>query len=188
MRTKRTYAYAHSRTFGIGVHDFASLIKHLHLFLGIAVVCEDIYLRNDIICQLMREFLHRFHLTVFHHLLILLLQFCHRSCTGTTGTLMEAMWIRLIWDSFSSGCNTTTIIIVVQVGLAMMPRGRLRASSGLHSGTTNGTSSHMRKALELSIITAPCLVMVSAKSLDVPPPAETNATSISLKSSLCCKV
>ena len=97
------------------------------------------------------------------------------------------MCMRLMWLSCSSGFSTTTIMIVVQLGLAMMPRGRFRASSALHSGTTNGTSSHMRKADELSIITAPYLVMVSANSFEVPPPADVNATSMSLKSSLCCK-
>ena len=91
-----------------------------------------------------------------------------------------------MWLNFSSGCNATTIIIVVQFGLAMMPRGRFSASSALHSGTTNGTSSSMRNALELSIITQPCFVIVSANSFDVLPPADTNATSMSLKSSLCC--
>ena len=69
----------------------------------------------------------------------------------------------------------------------MMPRGRLRASSALHSGTTSGTSSSMRKALELSIITAPYLVMSAANSFDVPAPAEVKAMSTPLKSSLCCK-
>ena len=58
------------------------------------------------------------------------------------------------------GLSTTTIIIVVQLGLAMMPRGRTRASSALHSGTTSGTSASMRNALELSIITAPYLDQV----------------------------
>ena len=76
-------------------------------------------------------------------------------------------------------------MIVVQFGFAMIPRGRLRASSALHSGTTNGTSSSIRNALELSIITAPYLVMSAANSLDVPAPALVNAMSTSLKSSLC---
>ena len=40
----------------------------------------------------------------------------------------------------------------------------------LASEANKGTSSHMRNALELSIITAPCFVMVSANSFDVPPP------------------
>ena len=77
-------------------------------------------------------------------------------------------------------------MMVVQLGLAMMPRGRLRASAALHSGTTRGTSSSMRKALELSIITAPYFVMSAANSFAVPAPAEVKAMSTSLKSSLCC--
>ena len=97
-------------------------------------------------------------------------------------TCMLRMWLRC-----SMGCNTTTIIIVVQLGLAMMPRGRTNASSALHSGTTRGTSSSMRKADELSIITAPYLVMVSANSLEVPAPALVKAMSTPLKSSLCCR-
>ena len=78
-------------------------------------------------------------------------------------------------------------MMVVQLGLAMMPRGRFSASSALHSGTTRGTSSSIRKALELSIMTAPCFVMVSANSFDVPPPALVKAMSTPLKSSLCCR-
>ena len=84
------------------------------------------------------------------------------------------------------GFNTTTIMIVVQLGLAMMWRGQCKASSAFTSGTTNGTSSHMRNALELSIITAPYWVMVSANSSETPAPADVNAMSTSLKSSLCC--
>ena len=77
--------------------------------------------------------------------------------------------------------RATTIWMVVQLGLAMMPRGRSLASAALTSGTTRGTSASMRKALELSIITA------SANSFDVPAPAEVKAMSTPLKSSLCCK-
>ena len=92
-----------------------------------------------------------------------------------------------MWLNGSMAFKATTSRIVVQFGFAMMPRGRLRASSGLTSGTTKGTSSSILKALELSIITAPYLVIVSANSFEVPPPAETKAMSMSLKSSLCCK-
>ena len=99
----------------------------------------------------------------------------------------EAMCILRIWLRSSIGFSTTTIIIVVQLGFAMMLRGRLRASAAFTSGTTRGTSSHMRKALELSIITAPYFVIVSANSSDVPPPADVKAMSTSLKSSLCCR-
>ncbi len=94
--------------------------------------------------------------------------------------------MRLMCESCSKGWSTTTIMMVVQLGLAMMPRGRFRASSALHSGTTKGTSSSMRKALELSIITQPYFVMVSAYSLLVPAPALVKAMLMSLKSSLCC--
>ena len=40
----------------------------------------------------------------------------------------------------------------------------------------------MRKALELSIISVPCLVIVSANSFEVEPPADTSAMSTSRKS------
>ena len=53
-----------------------------------------------------------------------------------------------------------------------MPLGRIFASSPLTSGTTNGISFSIRNALELSIITAPCLVIVSANSFEVPAPAD----------------
>ena len=42
----------------------------------------------------------------------------------------------------------------------------------------------MRKALELSIISVPCLVIVSANSFEVEPPADTSAMSTPQKSSL----
>ena len=93
---------------------------------------------------------------------------------------------RRICDTSSIAFSATTIWIVVQLGLAMMRRGAFFASSGLTSGTTRGTSASMRKALELSIITVPCRVIVSANSFDVPAPADVRAKSIPLKSSLCC--
>ena len=83
--------------------------------------------------------------------------------------------------------SATTIWIVVQFGLAITPRGRSNASSAFTSGTTKGTSASIRNALELSIITAPYLVIVFSNSLDVPAPAEVKAMSTPLKSSLCCK-
>ncbi len=83
------------------------------------------------------------------------------------------------------GLSATTICMVVQLGLATMPRGALNASSPFTSGTTRGTSLSILKALELSIIRAPWRVIVSANSTDVLPPADTNATSTPLKSSLC---
>ena len=50
----------------------------------------------------------------------------------------------------------------------MTPRGRSNASAAFTSGTTKGTSASIRKALELSIITAPYLVIVFSNSLDGP--------------------
>jgi hypothetical protein len=39
------------------------------------------------------------------------------------------------------GASATSICIVEQLGLAMIPRGRLRTCSGFTSDTTSGTSS-----------------------------------------------
>jgi hypothetical protein len=127
------------------------------------------------------------HLAVLDNLLILLLQLLHGGGTGTAGALVARHVYFLDVREFSMGLSTTNIMMVVQLGLAMMPRGRSKASSALISGTTKGTSSSMRKALELSIITAPYLVMSSANSLLVPAPAEAKTMSTPLKSSLCCK-
>ena len=56
--------------------------------------------------------------------------------------------------AFASGATATSVTMVVQLGLAMMPLCHL-ASSGLISGMISGTSSRSRKALELSTNTAP---------------------------------
>src|SRR4051812_15669228 len=53
-----------------------------------------------------------------------------------------------------SGFSATTIWMVEQFGLAMIPLCRA-TSCGLTSGTTRGTSGSIRKALELSTTTAP---------------------------------
>ena len=68
----------------------------------------------------------------------------------------------------------------------MIRRGARFASAAFTSGTTNGTSSSMRNALELSIITVPWRVMVPANSREVAAPADTSAKSTPSKSSLCC--
>ena len=81
--------------------------------------------------------------------------------------------------------RATTICMVVQLGFAIIPRGRTNASSPFTSGTTKGTSSSMRNALELSIMIAPYRVIVSANSLEIPAPADVKAISTPLKSSLC---
>ena len=50
-----------------------------------------------------------------------------------------------------SGLRATTIWMVEQLGLAMMPLGRCAAASRFTSGTTSGTAGSMRHALELSV-------------------------------------
>jgi hypothetical protein len=67
--------------------------------------------------------------------------------------------------------------MVVQLGLAMMPFGRLAAACGLTSATTSGTSGSMRQADELSITTAPAAATFGASSFDVALPAENSTTS-----------
>ncbi len=62
--------------------------------------------------------------------------------------------MRLIRAKSCSGLSATTIWIVEQLGLAMIPR-CFMMSCGLTSGTTSGTSGSMRNALELSTTTAP---------------------------------
>ena len=74
------------------------------------------------------------------------------------------------------GASATTICIVEQLGLAMIPLWESRAS-GLTSLTTSGTSSFIRQREELSITTAPWRANTGAHSPEVPPPAENSATS-----------
>ena len=73
------------------------------------------------------------------------------------------------------------MMIVEQFGLAMMPLWWAMAC-GLTSGTTSGTSGSMRKALELSMTTAPALTAAGANCLLAAPPAN-RAISTSLKDS-----
>ena len=60
--------------------------------------------------------------------------------------------------------RATSVMMVEQFGLAMMPLWSF-ASSGLISGTTSGTSGSMRKAEELSTNTAPAFTIAGAKCL-----------------------
>ena len=65
------------------MHDLASLVEHLHLLLGIAVICEDVNLRDHVVSQLVGELADCDGLAL-HNLLILLLKFGHSlgSCAG----------------------------------------------------------------------------------------------------------
>ena len=72
--------------------------------------------------------------------------------------------------------------MVEQFGFAMTPECHA-TSWGFTSGTTSGTSSSMRKALELSIMTAPAAVTASRMALETPAPAENSAISTPSKDS-----
>ncbi len=69
-----------------------------------------------------------------------------------------------------------TICMVVQLGLATMPRCDSSAS-GLTSETTSGTSSCMRHCDELSTTTAPASANFGAQSALIAEPAENSARS-----------
>jgi hypothetical protein len=75
-----------------------------------------------------------------------------------------------------SGFSATTIWMVEQLGLAMIPLGRTLAAAMLTSGTTSGTSGSMRHALELSMTTAPACAAMGPYSRDTDAPALNNAT------------
>src|ERR1700712_1989121 len=81
----------------------------------------------------------------------------------------------------ASSCSTLSTgmaAMVVQFGLAMMPLGACRASSGFTSLTTRGTSGSIRQAEELSITIAPAAAKRGACTFDVAPPAENSAMSM----------
>ena len=73
--------------------------------------------------------------------------------------------------------STGIAAIVVQLGLAMMPFGRLRASAKLTSETTSGTWSSLRHADELSITVTPAAANRGAWTRDIVAPAENTAMS-----------
>ena len=71
-----------------------------------------------------------------------------------------------------SGHTATFMMIVLQLGLAMMPT-CLAMASGFTSGTTSGMPSLSRKALLLSTTTAPAATAAGPYSLEMLPPALT---------------
>src|SRR5271163_3764698 len=73
--------------------------------------------------------------------------------------------------------------MVEQLGLAMMPLCFL-ISSGLTSGTTNGTSLSIRNCEVLSITTAPALAAIGAHIFEISAPGEDKTISTPLKTSL----
>ena len=73
------------------------------------------------------------------------------------------------------GFNTTTIWIVLQLGLAMILSAAV-STSAFTSGTTSFLLASMRQALELSTTVIPASANLGAHSKDVPPPAEKSAS------------
>ena len=88
MCAQRTHANAGGTRANVAVHNLACLVKHLHFLLRIVILHHLIDLRNHIIGQLMGELFNCFHFTLIHQFAILLLQFSHCSCPGSTGTLI----------------------------------------------------------------------------------------------------
>ena len=81
-----------------------------------------------------------------------------------------------------SGLSTTTIWIVEQFGLAMIPLCAAIACA-LTSGTTSGTAGSMRKAFVLSMQTAPARAATGQNCSETLPPAEKSATCTPAKES-----
>ena len=70
------------------MHYLARLVVHFHLLLGVVGVGHHVYLRNDVVGQLMGELLDGRDLSLGHYLAILLLQLGHGGRPGTAGTLI----------------------------------------------------------------------------------------------------
>ena len=82
VAAERGNTHAGGADIGISVHDFLGLVVHLHLFLGIAVVGEDVNLGDDIEGQLMGELLYGDRLSG-KNLTVLFVEFGHGSGTCT---------------------------------------------------------------------------------------------------------
>src|SRR5476649_288483 len=90
--------------------------------------------------------------------------------------MVAASWI---------GFSATTIWMVEQLGLAMMPRRLYCAiAARFTSGTTSGTSGSMRQYEVLSITTAPALTARGECSAETLEPGEESTMSMPLKSYL----
>jgi hypothetical protein len=72
---------------------------------------------------------------------------------------------------------------VVQLGLAMIPRGREPIAERLTSGTTSGTSGSIRNAPELSTATAPLAAAIGAHFRETSSGTSNMATSTPSKTS-----
>ena len=88
--------------------------------------------------------------------------------------------MRFTRNSRCMGKSAMSVMAVVQLGFAMMPRCFLM-SSPLISGMTSGTVSSMRKHEELSTTTAPACTAIGANSFEMPLPALKSAMSTPAK-------
>ena len=74
------------------------------------------------------------------------------------------------------GLRATTIWMVEQLGVAMMPV-LVASASAFTSGTTSGTVGSMRKTLDLSMTVAPAATACGTNSVLTEPPAAKNTRS-----------
>ena len=88
MTPERRNTYTRCRCSYIRVHNLLCFMKHLHFFFRVIVGSHLVYLWNNVVSQLMREFLNGADAPLFHNFLILLLQFFHCCCTSTRCTLV----------------------------------------------------------------------------------------------------
>jgi hypothetical protein len=74
--------------------------------------------------------------------------------------------------------------MVVQLGLATMPRGMSSRAAALTSGTTRGTSGSIRQPDELSMTIAPAATIFGAYSMEAVLPALSRAMPIPAQSAV----
>ena len=157
------------------------LVHHLPFFLRVAHLLEDVDLRDEVERELVRNVSRRARSrrarggrasgpSVRRR----------RPCPRRTPT---GRWRRRRGGYGARswiGLRTTTIWMVEQFGLAMMPWCQAR-SCGFTSGTTSGQSGCMRHAELLSMTTAPWRTASGASSRLASPPAEKMAMSTPAK-------
>ncbi len=87
------------------MHDLARLVEHLHLFLGISVVGEDVDMGNDIESELMDKFLD-FHLPAGGYIGVLPDKLIHGGGSGSAGSLIsshsDTAYLRDVVDGLKS--------------------------------------------------------------------------------------
>ena len=119
------------------MHDLASLIKHLHLLLGVVVLGEDVNVGNHVVCQLVSKLLYC-RLLVRYDLLILVLELGHGLCAAATcrlvGRYVHGLDVRELLDNIQcyhhlNGCA---------VGVGDDVARRAERILGIHLGHNQG--------------------------------------------------